>query len=146
VVGYPVHSAREAKTHQINAHDDSNVGSDRHQWSPMAKDAHDIQGKKRLEVVADRGYYKGDEIRACELAGMDAYVPKSTTSPNKAKGQFDRAAFRYSGRSDEYECPAGERLTYRLSRTEPGKEIRRYRTSASTHCAIKAQCTTGDNL
>jgi hypothetical protein len=53
--------------------------------SPMAKDAQEILGKKRLEVVADRGYYNGDEIRACELAGMDAYVPKSTTSPNKAK-------------------------------------------------------------
>lgn len=46
-------------------------------------------------------------------------------------------------RSDQYECPAGERLTYRFSRVEAGKGIARYWTSACTHCAIKAHCTTG---
>lgn len=143
IVGYNVQCAVEAKSHLIIAHDVSNVGSDRQQLSPMAQEAQEVLGQQKLEVVADRGYYNGDEIRACELAGISAYVPKSTTSPNKAKGQFDRAAFRYIKRSDQYECPAGERLRYRFSRTEAGKEIRRYWTSACTHCAIKAQCTTG---
>ena len=143
VVGYNVQSAVDSKHHLIIAHEVSNVGSDRQQLSPMAKAAQAILGKKKLAVVADRGYYNGDELRECELAGIDAYVPKPTTSPNKAKGQFDRSAFKYLKRSDQYQCPAGERLTYRFSRTEAGKEIRRYWTSACTHCAIKAQCTTG---
>lgn len=143
VVGYNVQSAVDSKHHLIIAHDVSNVGSDRQQLSPMATEAKAILGTKKLEVVADRGYYNGDEIRACELSGIDAYVPKPTTSPNKAKGQFDRSAFKYIKRSDQYQCPAGERLTYRFSRTEAGKEIRRYWTSACTHCAIKQQCTTG---
>ena len=143
IVGYNVQCAVEAKSHLIIAHDVSNVGSDRQQLSPMAQEAQDVLGAQKLEVVADRGYYNGDELRACELAGINAFVPKSTTSPNKAKGQFDRSAFRYMKRSDQYECPAGERLTYRFSRIEAGKEIRRYWTSACTHCAIKAQCTTG---
>lgn len=85
----------------------------------------------------------GDEIRACEQAGIDAYLPKPKTSPNKAKGQFDRSAFEYLEADDEYACPAGERLIYRFTRTENGKEIRRYWSSACPGCSIKSQCTTG---
>jgi hypothetical protein len=62
----------------------------------MAKQAQEIlEPKTKLTVVADKGYYNGDEIRECELADIVAYVPKPKTSPNKAKGQFDRSRFRY---------------------------------------------------
>ena len=88
----------------------------------MAKQAKAVLETDTLEVVADRGYYNGDEIRACEQAGIDAYLPKPKTSPNKAKGQFDRAAFKYVENNDEYECPAGERLIYRFTRTEAGRQ------------------------
>jgi hypothetical protein len=44
---------------------------------------------------------------------------------------------------DEYECPAGERLIYRFTTKEAGKDIRRYWSSACPHCPIKARCTTG---
>ena len=101
--------------------------------------------QQTLDVVADRGYYNGDEIRACEQAGIDAYLPKPQTSGNKAKGLFDRSAFKYVDKDDEYQCPAGERLIYRFTRTEKGKDIRRYWSSACPRCPIKAQCTTGDN-
>jgi hypothetical protein len=94
-------------------------------------------------VVADKGYYNGEQIPDCELAGIVPYVAKPRTSPNKAKGQFDRSTFKYIKKNDEYECPAGERLSHRTTSTEKGKEIRRYWTSACPGCAIKAQCTTG---
>ena len=77
-------------------------------------------------MLADRGYYNGQELRSCEDNNITAYVPNSVTSPNKAKGQFDRSEFHYIAKNDEYECPAGERLTYRFTRREAGKEIRRY--------------------
>ncbi len=53
--------------------------------------------------------------------------------------------FHYIAKDDEYECPAGERLIYRFTRTESGKEIRRYWSSACPACPIHAQCTTGKN-
>ncbi len=145
VVGYNVQSAVDSKHHLIVAHDVSKVGSDRHQLARMAKQAKDVLGTKKLTVVADRGYYNGNEIRECEQNDIVAYVAKPKTSPNKAKGQFDRAMFKYIEQDDEYECPAGERLTYRFTRTEAGKEIRRYWSSACPTCPIKARCTTGDN-
>ena len=145
MVGYNVQSAVDSQHHLIIAHEVTNVGSDRSQLAGMAKQAKEVLQQPSLDVVADRGYYNGDEIRACEQAGIDAYLPKPKTSPNKAKGLFDRSAFMYVDKDDEYECPAGERLIYRFTRTEKGKDIRRYWSSACPQCPIKAQCTTGDN-
>jgi len=145
MVGYNVQSAVDSQHHLIIAHEVTNVGSDRSQLAGMAKQAKEVLQQPSLDVVADRGYYNGDEIRACEQAGIDTYLPKPKTSPNKAKGLFDRSAFTYVDKDDEYECPAGERLIYRFTRTEKGKEIRRYWSSACPRCPIKAQCTTGDN-
>ena len=144
LVGYNVQSAVDSRHHLIIAHDVTNVGSDRSQLAAVAKQAKVVLERDTLDVVADRGYYNGDEIRACEQAGIDAYLPKPKTSSSKAKGQFDRSAFAYIDKEDEYECPAGERLTYRFTSTERGKDLRRYCSSACTRCPIKAQCTSGD--
>ncbi|MDH3468161.1 MAG: transposase, partial [Gammaproteobacteria bacterium] len=85
------------------------------------------------------------ELRACEDSNITAYVPHSSTSHNKAKGQFDRSEFHYFEADDEYECPAGERLIYRFTREENGKLLRRYWSSACPHCSLKSRCTTGKN-
>lgn len=42
----------------------------------MAKQAREAIGAEALSVVADRGYFKGDEILACHDAKITAYVPK----------------------------------------------------------------------
>jgi transposase len=131
IVGYNAQSAVDSRHHLIIAHEVSNIGSDRRQLSRLATAARGALAADTLEVVADRGYYNGDEIRACEQAGIRAYVPKPQTSPNKAKGQFDRSAFTYIEADDEYRCPADQRLTYRFTRTEAGKEIRRKRARRS---------------
>jgi len=144
VVGYNVQSAVDAKHHLIIAHEVSKVGSDRQQLLKMAKQAQAILNPKtRLTVVADKGYYNGDELRECEQNGIVAYVAKPKTSPNKARGYFDRSRFKYIKQDDEYQCPAGERLTHRTTSTEKGKQIRRYWSSACGSCAIKSQCTNG---
>ncbi len=144
MVGYNVQSAVDSQHHLIIAHEVTNLGSDRAQLAKMAKQAKAVLERDKLEVVADRGYYNGDEIRACEQAGIEAYLPKPKTSGNKARGLFDRCEFHYQADDDEYECPAGERLMYRFTRTEKGKEIRGYWSSACTACPIKNKCTSGD--
>jgi transposase len=144
LVGYNVQSAVDSEHHLIIAHEVTNVGSDRSQLANVAKQAKAVLDRDILDVVADRGYYNGDKIRACEQAGIDTYLPKPKTSGNKAKGQFDRSAFKYIDEDDEYACPAGERLTYRTRTTEKGKEIKRYWTSTCSSCAIKDRCTTGN--
>ena len=144
MVGYNVQSAVDSQHHLIIAHEVTNVGSDRSQLANVAKQAKAVLDRDTLDVVADRGYYNGDEIRACEQAGIDTFLPKPKTSGNKAKGLFDRSAFTYIDEDDEYECPAGERLTHRTTTTDRGKEIKRYWTSACSSCALKDRCTTGN--
>lgn len=143
MVGYNVQSAVDAKHHLIVAHEVSTVGSDRRQLFRLAMQAKEVLATKKLAVVADRGYYNGDEIRDCEQNDIVAYVAKPKTSPNRARGYFDRSRFKYLKDDDVYECPAGESLTFRTEREEGGKQIRRYWSSACGSCTLKSQCTDG---
>jgi len=145
IVGYNLQTAVDVDHHLIVAHEVTNALSDRRQLTRMAQQAKTVLQTDSLNVLADRGYYSGQELRSCEDSNITAYVPNSATSNNKAKGQFDRSEFHYIVKDDEYQCPAGERLIYRFTRTESGKEIRRYWSSSCPTCPIHAQCTTGKN-
>ena len=143
IVGYNVQAAVDAKNHLIIAHEVTNEFSDRSLLSSMAAQAKAALAVDELDVVADRGYYHGEELRACEEASVTAYVPKPQTSNNQAKGLFGKRDFIYRAESDEYECPAGQRLIYRFTCDEKGKINKRYWSSACSTCSIKNQCTTG---
>jgi len=130
MVAYNVQVAVDAKHHLIVAHEVTNAGSDRAQLSPMAQAAREAMGKKRLRAIADRGYFSGPQIKACADAGIDAVLPKPTTSNAKAEGRFDKADFVYIKKDDEYECPAGQRAKFRMARDERGMMTRRYWSSA----------------
>jgi hypothetical protein len=143
MVGYNVQTAVDVDTHLIVAHEVSNAGTDRRHLARMARQAKTTLQTDHINVLADRGYYSGEELRSCEKHNIATYVPNSATSNNKAKGQFDRSEFHYIANDDEYECPAGAHLIYRFSRKEKGKLIRRYWSSACTHCSLKSRCTTG---
>lgn len=145
IVGYNVQTAVDATHHLIVAHEVTNQGHDRKQLLNMATRAKEAMGTECLEVVADRGYYEGHELNACEQAGIISYLPRPRTSSNQAKGQFDKQDFVYKPEDDEYECPAGERLIYRFTRVESGKTIHRYWSSACPQCKIKSRCTTGNH-
>ncbi len=143
MVGYNVQTAVDVKNHLIVAHETTNIGNDRAQLANMAKQAEEMIGTNELTVVADRGYYNGIEIKSCEDAGIKTYLPKCQTSVNQARGFFGKRDFIYNPENDEYVCPAGERATFRTSRKESGKIIKRYWSSSCVNCTIKTQCTTG---
>ena len=143
IVGYNVQTAVDAKHHLIVAHEVTNVGVDRSELSSMAKQARSAMGSKELTAVADRGYFKGEEILACEQAGITAIVPKPLTSNSKAEGRFGKQDFVYVADDDEYRCPAGQRLIKRFATVENGMTLYVYWSSACQGCAIKAQCTSG---
>src|SRR5262245_29950891 len=143
IVGYNVQAAVDTQHHLIVAHEVTNVGTDRRQLWHMAEQACAAMAVETLDVVADRGYYEGEEIRACEEAGITVTLPKPLTSCAKAAGRFGKQDFVYVAADDVYLCPAGQRLTYRISTEEAGKTIRRYWTNACRTCTLKAQCTTG---
>lgn len=62
MVGYNVQAAVDAKHHLIVTHEVTNDGVDRDQLSSMAKQARAAMGVEILSAVADRGYFKGEEM------------------------------------------------------------------------------------
>ncbi|MGB5628945.1 MAG: IS1182 family transposase [Woeseiaceae bacterium] len=141
-VGYNVQTVVDTEHHLIVTHEVTNVGHDRSQLSPMAKQAKEVLEVDELDVVADRGYFNGSEILACEKAGITVTLPKPMTSGSRAKGRFVKDDFRYLADKDVYICPAGERLKYYFTNEEKGLRLRRYWTNACQVCAIKQACTT----
>ena len=143
MVGYNVQAAVDAEHHLIVAHEVINQGHDRSQLANMARQAKDATGVSELTVLADRGYFSGEEILACEQAGATPYVPRPLTSGAKAQGRFGKQDFVYRADEDTYRCPAGEVLARRMTTIENGQTLHRYwNLSSCRTCALKPQCTT----
>jgi len=143
IVGYNVQTAVETEHHLIVAHDVSNVGTDWNQLATMAQQAQEAMGTDELTVIADRGYFDSEQMLACDEAGITAIVPRPRRG-TLAKGQFQKSDFRYIREDDEYVCPAGERLIYRMTSEERGQTLHRYWTSNCPRCALRSRCTKAD--
>jgi transposase len=143
VVGYNVQVAVETEHHLIITHEVTNVGTDRSQLAHVSKETKATLEVDKLDVVADRGYFNGEEILACEEAGITVTLPKPMTSNSKAEGRFGKQDFRYVSEDDVYICPAGERLAHHYTNEENGLVLRRYWTNTCQSCTIKHSCTTG---
>jgi len=78
----------------------------------MASQAREAMGGKALTVIADRGYFDGEEIVACEAAGMTPLVPRTLMSGANAGGRFGKQDFVYLPEQDAYRCPAGETMKW----------------------------------
>jgi transposase len=143
MVGYNLQVAVDAKHHLIVAHEVTNVGHDRGQLANMAGQTKAAMGSDKLEVLADRGYFDGEEILACEALGVTPYVPKPLTSGAKADGRFGKQDFVYLPDENVYRCPAGQQLPHHMTTVERGMTLHRYWDRAScSACTLKSRCTT----
>ena len=143
-VSYNVQTAVDSKHHLIAAHEVTNAPTDRQQLSSMAGQASVALDAETLTVIADPGYYKGEEIVDCYEAGIKALVPKTNSSPSQAKGRYSKADFRYDAEQNEYSCPAGQRLTYRFDSVEHGMKLWVYMTYQCSSCPLQSRCTTSN--
>jgi transposase len=144
IVGYNVQTAVDTKHHLIVEHEVTNVGHDRTQLTDMATKARDAVGKD-ITALADRGYFKGEEILSCAGRGVVPLVPKPQTSNNKAAGLYDKSDFVYLEVEDAYRCPAGERAIRRTSGVQNGLTVHTYWSSSCRRCPLKPKCTPGEN-
>ena len=141
-VGYNVQIAVDAEHHLIVAHEVINQGYDRHQLAPMAFKAQQATGCEQITAVADRGYFNGDQVLACENTGVLPCVPKTLTSGNAKRGLFTGQDFIYNAEKDHYTCPAGEHLTRGLVRSDRRGDVDHYRhLTACFTCPLKPKCT-----
>jgi transposase len=141
LVGYNVQVSVDAKHKLIVDHEVTNDVTDLRLLSRMAKRAQQALAVDQIDVVADMGYYDGQEVKACLEEHITPYIPKANTSANRKRGLFTKQDFRYDPDQDCYWCPAGQALTYRFTTVEQEREIRYYAISACTHCPLKPKCT-----
>ena len=79
----------------------------------MALKAQKATGNEEITVLADRGYFNGDQVLACQNTGVLPCIPlpcipKTLTSSSAKRGLFTRQDFVYDAEKDHYTCPAGE--------------------------------------
>ena len=87
----------------------------------MGKQAQGATGVREVTAIADRGYFKGEEILACEATGATPLVPRPLTSGTDADGRFGKQNFVYDPSEDVFRCPAGEKLTWGYWNVEAGE-------------------------
>ena len=75
--------------------------------TPTAEPAKEVLGVETIAIVADRGYFKIEDIAACETAGMEPYVPRPQRGPSVKAGLFRNDEFQYDAVGDSLVCPAG---------------------------------------
>ena len=142
VVGYNVQTAVDAEHHLIVAHEVTNLGHDRTQLEPMGLKAQAATGCEQITALADRGYFNGEQILACEGTGVLPCVPKTDTSSAAQRGVFTRHDFVFDAQNDHYVCPAGQKLTRSRPRPNRKDDLDEYRhLTACFTCALKPKCT-----
>src|SRR6201999_1454309 len=109
-VGYNAQIAVDVKHKLIVEQQVTNQVVDMGMLTQTAAPAKEVLGVETIEVVADKGYFKIEDIEACEKAGMVPYVPRPQRGHSVKAGLFRKDEFQYDEARDSYLCPAGKRL------------------------------------
>ena len=75
-VGYNVQVAVDAKNKLLVEQEVTNQVVDMGLLQATAEPAREILDVERIDVVADKGYFRTEDIAACEKAGLTPYVPR----------------------------------------------------------------------
>jgi transposase len=140
-VAYNVQMSVDEKHKMIVDHEVTNEVTDRSLLRQMSERAKEALGVEELDVLADMGYYDGQQVKECIEEGITPYIHKADTSANRKLGLFAKDDFRYDPEQDCYWCPSGEKLTYRFQTIEKGRGRKYYATPACSQCKLKSKCT-----
>ncbi len=141
-VGYNAQIAVDTKHKLIVEQQVTNQVLDMGLLTETAEPAKEILGVETIDVVADKGYFKIEDIEACEKAGMAPYVPRPQRGPSVRAGFFRKDEFKYDPETDSFTCPAGQRLTpYASSALRQLKKINYTNRKACRDCPLRARCT-----
>ncbi|GAA3693693.1 IS1182-like element ISCc5 family transposase [Sphingomonas cynarae] len=143
-VGYNAQVAVDARHSLIVEQHVTNACNDMGLLASTVGAAMDALGFERIDAVADMGYHSGDDIVACEAAGITPYIPRPHRGTAVGNGLFPKERFRYDPDADAYHCPGGQVLdTSYASVTRRHLSVQYSSPAACAGCQIKARCTTG---
>ncbi len=126
----------DAETQLIVAAQVSDAPNDRGEFSKQhAQVEENLGADPRRQYTADAGYHSLEQLEYVHEQKVDAVIadprPKTRNlvgAEEERSGQtqaaFRRGDFRYDRTADQYECPAGRRLTYRYTEKKRRRRIR----------------------
>ena len=108
----------------------------------MALRAKKLFDNKEFEVLADKGYYKAEDLKKCMENGITPYVAKQTYSNGTGDKDFYSDKFKYDKEKNIYICPAGKELYFSKVRKRKGKvEGYDYNNfEACSNCIYRERC------
>jgi transposase len=109
-IGYNVQVAVDAKHKLIAEQEVTNQVVDMGLLQATAEPAPVMLEVEKIDVAADKGYFRTEDIAACEQAGLTPYVPRPQRGPSASNGLFRKDEFRYDTERDAYTCPGGHEL------------------------------------
>jgi hypothetical protein len=141
-VGYNIQIAVDTKHKLIAEQQVHNKVSDLGLLTETANAARENLGVDQIDVVADRGYYKIEDIEDCEAVGVTPYVPKPLRGSAVKNGFFTKEQFQYDADADILTCPGGQKLEpkYKGKVRDNGTNIYVNR-QACKACELRARCT-----
>ncbi len=137
--GYNVQIATDHKHYLIVGNLVGTDTQDMHQLLPVALLVKQRFGLKKLEVVADKGYYSTEGLKRCLENQIIPFVAiPDTPAPKQAKQRYARGEFVYDEQLNAYRCPADQLLK---PSGKPRKFLQRFRNkTACGHCDKQSQC------
>lgn len=140
---YNIQTAVDSKHKLIVDFETCQNPNDLGELSGMSLKAKEVLGVENLEVLADKGYYKPEDLKKCVENGITPYVSKQTHSNGTGDKDFYGDKFTYDKAKNVYICPAGKELHYYRIRKEKGKIVGyEYKDhSACKTCEFKERCT-----
>jgi hypothetical protein len=107
-----------------------------------AEPARQILDVERIDVVADAGYFRTEDIAACEKAGLTPHVPRPQRGSSVSKGFFRKDEFPYDPERDVYACPGGHELKpFRHGKLREMTKIDYTNKAACRDCPLRPRCT-----
>ena len=142
-VGYNVQLAVDAKHKLIVEQAVSNQVVDMGLLTQTVEPARAILEVETIDVVADRGYFKSEDIEACEKAGCVPHVPKPQRGSSVRDRLFRKDEFRFDADRDVYICPAGQTLSpHHEGKLRELRKIDYSNPAACPACPLRSRCTT----
>jgi transposase len=142
-VGYNIQIAVDAKNKMIVEQAVTNQVVDMGLLAQTAAPARAILDVENIDVVADRGYFKIEDIEACENVGLTPYVPRPQRGSSVSNDFFRKDEFRFDAARDVYICPAGQTLSPNHNGwLRDLKKIDYSNPAACPICPLRSRCTT----
>jgi transposase len=141
-VGYNVQIAVDAKHKLIVDEEVTNQVVDMGLLQATAGPAREILEVDRIDVVADAGYFRTEDIAVCEQAGLTPHVPRPQRGSSASNGFFRKDEFRYDPERDAYTCPGGHELNpFRFGKLREMTKIDYANKQACCDCPLRPRCT-----